>query len=57
MAEVSGTDLRVLEPCRPEVCEKVRVQIARMCLDKGWPPGTPVLIYEPDGKVCTCTCP
>jgi hypothetical protein len=44
-------------PCSRELCEKLREGIAKRCRAKGWPPGTPFYIYQPDGKLCFCLCP
>jgi hypothetical protein len=57
VAEIKDTDLQIVEPCPPKVCEQYRDPIAKVCRDNGWPPGQPVLIALPDGKICTCPCP
>jgi hypothetical protein len=47
-----------IPPCPPEVCADPQVQayIAELCKQPGWPPGKPVLVMQPDGKLCACYC-
>ena len=56
MAEVKDIDATKFEPCPPELCEKARFHINQVCLDYRWPPGTPVLMDQGDGKFCECKC-
>ncbi len=43
-------------PCSSDVCAQYRDQIAALCKANDWPPDQPVLIVQPDGNACTCTC-
>ncbi len=43
-------------PCSSDVCGRYRDQIAALCRRADWPPGQPVLIIQPDGTLCACTC-
>jgi len=43
-------------PCPSEICDRYRAEINRLCRETGWPPGQPVLVAQPDGSTCACTC-
>ena len=45
-----------LSPCSAELCRELRPYIERVCHDQGWPPDHPVLVANPDGGYCYCTC-
>lgn len=42
--------------CSTEICQEAQADINRICQRKGWPAGTPIIIYFSDGKVCKCFC-
>jgi hypothetical protein len=42
--------------CSEELCKELQDAIGRICCQKQWPPGQPVIIYQPDGKLCKCFC-
>lgn len=43
-------------PCSQEVQAMVKEHIEKFCKDMNYPPGTAVLIAQPDGGVCNCYC-
>ena len=42
--------------CPKELCQEMQAQIGQICHQKGRPPGYPILICLPGGKVCKCYC-
>jgi hypothetical protein len=48
---------KLTEPqCSHSLCRDLRPHIMRICEEHQWPPGYPVLIYNPDGTYCYCCC-
>lgn len=43
-------------PCAGDTCARFHAEIGRLCHDMGWPPDQPVLVAQPDGSTCACTC-
>jgi hypothetical protein len=42
--------------CASERCKRIQELIDKACEARGWPPGTPYIIENPDGNICKCYC-
>jgi hypothetical protein len=56
MAEVKDQDGDPVPPCAPQLCQSMQPRINKLCHANGWPPDHPIIIMQPDGKVCLCFC-